>query len=397
MTRGDAPVVWLIAGTRPEAIKMAPVVQELRRSGRLDPVLVATGQHPELVDQVLAAFSLTPDLRLTLNRVDGGQPELFSQLVTGLDALAAQRPPAAVLVQGDTTSTVAGAMVAFWRKIPVVHLEAGLRSFDLQSPFPEELNRRLVTQTASLHLAPTPAAAQNLRAESIDDSVLLVTGNTVVDAISRVTDRGVSFADSAVGDVVESATRGECRLVLVTAHRRESWGEPLTRILSAVDTLLARHPDVRVLLPMHPNPAVQEAVREALAGHPRVVLTPALPYEQTAAAIAASSLVLSDSGGIQEEAPTFKVPVLVLRDTTERMEAVNAGCAKLVGTDADLIVDTASKLLTDPAQRAAMSTRANPFGDGRAAERTEQAVAWLLGLTDEVPEPFVPERAEVVQ
>lgn len=382
------PRVWLVMGTRPEAIKLAPVAEAIVAAGRMEPVLVATGQHPTMVDQALETFGAHADVTLPLNRRDGGQPELLGQMLTGLDELAEREPPAAVVVQGDTTTTLAGTLAAFWRRIPVVHLEAGLRSFDLAAPFPEELNRRLVTQAASLHLPPTPAAAENLSRELVAAERILVTGNTSVDAIRAIADRGaVDYRDERVAAAVEAATQGE-PLVLVTAHRRESWGEPLRQVLRAVAELVARHPGLRVVLPAHPNPAVRELVVAELGGVSRVVVTEPLRYDELAGALAAATLVLSDSGGIQEEAPTFGVPVLVLREVTERMEAVRAGCARLVGTDRELIVRTASELLTNPRARAAMMSNGNPFGDGKAASRTELALARLLGLSAEPVEEF---------
>ncbi|UUV34738.1 UDP-N-acetylglucosamine 2-epimerase (non-hydrolyzing) [Amycolatopsis roodepoortensis] len=386
--QGTRPRVWLVMGTRPEAIKLAPVAEAIELAGRMEPVLVATGQHPTMVDQALETFGARADVTLPLHRRDGGQPELLGQMLTGLDELAEREHPAVVVVQGDTTTTLAGTLAAFWRRIPVVHLEAGLRSFDLAAPFPEELNRRLVTQAASLHLPPTPAAAENLSRELVAAERILVTGNTSVDAIRAIADRGaVDYRDERVAAAVEAATRGE-PLVLVTAHRRESWGEPLRQVLRAVAELVARHPGVRVVLPAHPNPAVRELVGAELGGVSRVVVTEPLRYDELAGALAAATLVLSDSGGIQEEAPTFGVPVLVLREVTERMEAVHAGCARLVGTDRELIVRTASELLTDPRARAAMMSNGNPFGDGKAASRTELALARLLGLTAEPVEEF---------
>ncbi len=387
------PEVWLVAGTRPEAVKMAPVALALAAEGRMRPVVIATGQHPEMVDQALATFGLTPDERLTPNRRTGSQPELLSGLLTGLEEVAERRPPAAVVVQGDTTTTLAGALAAFWRRVPVVHLEAGLRSFDLNAPFPEELNRKLVTQAATLHLAPTPDAAANLRAEGVPEGSVLVAGNTVVDAILAVTDKATAVHDPELATLLENATSGAVKLMLVTLHRRESWGEPMRRILRAVAELLAADPALRVVLPAHPNPEVRSLVREELDGNPGALITGPLPYPELAATLAASTLVLSDSGGIQEEAPTFGVPVLVLRDVTERMEAVNAGCALLVGTDRERIVSTAKHLLGDPAARTRMTSGGNPFGDGAAAERTERALAHLLGLAADRPAPFLPATA----
>jgi UDP-N-acetylglucosamine 2-epimerase (non-hydrolysing) len=354
------PEVHLIAGTRPEAIKLAPVVAAMRAAGRVTPVLVASGQHPTMVVQALDAFEQTPDVVLEIERATGSQPELLTEMIRRLDELFAEREPAAVIVQGDTTTTLAGAMAAFWRHIPVVHLEAGLRSGDLESPFPEEANRRLVGQLAKLHLAPTTLAATNLLDESVPATQVLITGNTVVDATLAVAARRLPFEDPRL----EEAVSRDGRLVLVTAHRRESWGEPLDRVLSAVRTLVARYPDIHVTGP--------------------------LPYPALSRLLSTAYLVLTDSGGIQEEAPSFGVPALVLREVTERVESLYAGCAKLVGTDEDLIVDEASRLLDDRELRDSMTAAGNPYGDGLAAIRTEQAVAALLGLAASLPQPMPP-------
>ena len=373
------PEVILIAGTRPEAIKLAPVAAAMRAAGRLAPVLVASGQHPEMVNQALAAFDLVPDVTLRLQRVTGSQPELLTEIIRQLDELLGERTPAAVVVQGDTTTTLAGAMAAFWRHIPVVHLEAGLRSGDLDSPFPEEANRKLVGQLAAMHLAPTTLAATNLLQENVAPAGVLITGNTVVDAALAIAAKELPFDDDRLTAAVDAARDGS-RLILVTAHRRESWGEPLDRILAAVRRLVAAHPDIHVVLPAHANPAVRAQVERGLAGVPRVTITDPLPYPALARLLANAYLTLTDSGGIQEEAPSFRVPALVLREVTERVESLDAGCAMLVGTDEDMIVKEAGRLLEDPAARVAMTAQGNPYGDGLASRRTEQAVAALLGL-----------------
>ncbi|GAB3874610.1 non-hydrolyzing UDP-N-acetylglucosamine 2-epimerase [Dactylosporangium cerinum] len=375
-----SPEVFLIAGTRPEAIKLAPVAAAMRAAGRLTPVLVASGQHPTMVTQALDAFDVQADVTLPLERVTGSQPELLTSMISSLDALLEERKPDAVVVQGDTTTTLAGAMAAFWRRIPVVHLEAGLRSGDLDSPFPEEANRKLVGQLAALHLAPTALAATNLLDESVSPANVLITGNTVVDAALSIAARSLPFENVEVAAAVDAAEHGEARLVLVTAHRRESWGEPLERILSAVRRLIEAYPDIRVVLPAHANPAVRAQVEAGLAGVPRVTITDPLPYPALARLLSNAYLALTDSGGIQEEAPSFKVPALVLREVTERVESLHAGCAKLVGTDEDLIVAEAARLLDDPVLRQSMTANGNPYGDGLASQRTEQAVAALLGL-----------------
>ncbi len=380
------PEVHLIGGTRPEAVKLAPVAIAMREQSVLTPVLLASGQHPAMVTQALAAFGLAPDITLQMDRDTGSQAELAAGMIRRLDDLWGVRAPAAVIVQGDTTTSLAGALAAFWRRIPVVHLEAGLRSGDLGSPFPEEANRRLVAQVASLHLAPTPLAALNLLDDDIAGDDVLVTGNTVVDATLAVAGRRLPFQNADVAAARRSRTN---RLVLVTAHRRESWGEPLNRILAAVRRLVERHPDIDVILPSHPNPAVRSQVEAALAGVERIIVTDPLPYPDLARLLSEAYLVLTDSGGIQEEAPSFGVPTLVLRDVTERVESLHAGWAKLVGSDTELIVAEASALLDSQARRDAMTAGVNPYGDGLAAHRTAQATAALLGLAP-VPAPMPP-------
>jgi UDP-N-acetylglucosamine 2-epimerase (non-hydrolysing) len=380
------PEVHLIGGTRPEAVKLAPVAIAMREQSVLTPVLLASGQHPAMVTQALAAFGLAPDITLQMDRDTGSQAELAAGMIRRLDDLWGVRAPAAVIVQGDTTTSLAGALAAFWRRIPVVHLEAGLRSGDLGSPFPEEANRRLVAQVASLHLAPTPLAALNLLDDDIAGDDVLVTGNTVVDATLAVAGRRLPFQNADVAAARRSRTN---RLVLVTAHRRESWGEPLNRILAAVRRLVERHPDIDVILPSHPNPAVRSQVEAALAGVERIIVTDPLPYPDLARLLSEAYLVLTDSGGIQEEAPSFGVPTLVLRDVTERVESLHAGWAKLVGSDTELIVAEASALLDSQARRDAMTAGVNPYGDGLAAHRTAQATAALLGLAP-IPAPMPP-------
>ncbi|GAA2593093.1 UDP-N-acetylglucosamine 2-epimerase (non-hydrolyzing) [Winogradskya consettensis] len=377
------PEVHLIGGTRPEAVKLAPVVLAMREAGLLTPVLVASGQHPTMVSQALVAFGLEPDVTLAVERGTGTQAELLTEMIRQLDELWAQRTPAAVIVQGDTTTSLAGALAAFWRRIPVVHLEAGLRSGDLESPFPEEGNRRLVAQVASLHLAPTPLAAMNLLDENIDTTDVLITGNTVVDATLAVAGRRMPYETPALAARAES----ENRLVVVTAHRRESWGAPLDRILAAVRELVERYDDIDVVLPSHPNPAVRAQVEAGLGGVERVTVTDPLPYPDLSRLLSEAYLVLTDSGGIQEEAPSFGVPALVLREVTERVESLHAGCAKLVGSNPELIVKEAALLLDSRVRRDAMTAGGNPYGDGLAAGRTAQATAHLLGLA-EAPAPM---------
>lgn len=375
--------ILLLVGTRPEAVKAAPVALALGERPHLRPVVVHSGQHAAMVDQALAPFGLRPDERLPLTRATGGQAELFAGLLPALDELLVRRAPAALLVQGDTSTALAGALAAFWRRIPVVHLEAGLRTGDLAAPFPEEANRQLVARIAALHLAPTDAAAAALAAESLAHGRIVVTGNTVVDAALRIAALETPAANQELVAVEHELEAHGGRLVLVTAHRRESWGAPLEETLDAVAVLADRHPDVRVLLPMHPNPAVRAQVVAALGTHPRVRLTEPLAYPDLVRVLRRAALVLTDSGGIQEEAPSFGVPVLVLREVTERMEAVHAGCAWLVGTDRTRILLEADRMLQTSLR---VPTHSNPFGDGDAAQRVCAAIADLLARPDRAPD-----------
>lgn len=381
----NRPEVHLIGGTRSEAVKLAPVAVGMRAAGLLAPLLVAGGRHPAMVHQALTAFDLMPDVTLQAGQGSGSRAELLTELVRKLDQLWNERPPAAVIVQGDTATSLAGALAAFWRRIPVVHLEAGLRSGDLESPFPEEADRRLVAQIARLHLAPTALAAMNLVDEGVPASDVLISGSTVVDATLAVAARKLPYENTDVA-AARAASHGR-RLVLVTAQRRESWGAPLDRILEAVRALVRRYPDVEVALSSLPYPAVRAQVDAALAGLERITVTDPLPYPDMCRLLSEAYLVLTDMGGLQQEAPSFGVPALVLRDVTERVESVHAGCARLVGFDTDLIVKEAAALLDDRRRRDAMTAAGNPYGDGLAAARAAQATAALLGLAAR-PEPM---------
>ncbi|OZM75013.1 UDP-N-acetylglucosamine 2-epimerase (non-hydrolyzing) [Amycolatopsis antarctica] len=368
--------IMLLAGTRPEAVKVAPLVHALRDHPRLTARLVHSGQHQDVVDQAFACFGLTADDYLRVpGRSTGTQAELVSGLLPEMERLLRERRPAAVVVQGDTSTVLAGALSAFWLGIPVVHLEAGLRTYELDSPFPEEGNRQMVSRIAALHLAPTAAAATALRAEGVPADRIALTGNTVVDAVLRVAATRPAAGDPELARLEAGLRRDGRRLVLVTSHRRESWGEPMDRTLDAVRRIVARHPDVEVLLPLHPNPAVRSRISAGLGGVERVTLTEPLGYADLIGALRLADLVLTDSGGIQEEAPTFGTPVLVLREVTERREAVDAGSAWLVGTDADLIVKTAGLVLDG---QLTVPAGVNPFGDGTAALRSVTAIDGLL-------------------
>ncbi|AQQ19334.1 non-hydrolyzing UDP-N-acetylglucosamine 2-epimerase [Burkholderia cenocepacia] len=352
--------VAVVVGTRPEAIKMAPLVHALRRSSHLEPVVIATAQHREMLDQVLEIFDIKSDYDLDLMRPNQSLASLTSRLITSLDEVVREIAPSAMLVQGDTTSVMAASLVSFYNNVPVGHVEAGLRTNDMRNPFPEEMNRVVTGRLARWHFAPTRSAAQNLLNEHVPADTVFVTGNTVIDALFEAREHGAK--------VPRQVPAGR-KMMLVTTHRRENFGEPLKRVCGAILELLERDEALDVLFPVHPNPNVSAIVREMLGGHPRVELCAPLDYLSFVAAMEAADIVLSDSGGVQEEAPALGKPVLVLRDETERPEAVSFGVAALVGTEASSIVSRAQVLLTDPAAYSEMARGASPYGDGLAARR----------------------------
>jgi UDP-N-acetylglucosamine 2-epimerase (non-hydrolysing) len=356
--------VLTVIGTRPEAIKMAPVVAEGRRRG-IDLRVCATAQHREMLDQVLALFGIAPEYDLDLMRPDQSLADLGARALAALDPVLAAERPDWVLVQGDTTTAMMAALAAFYREVPVGHVEAGLRTRDLARPFPEELNRRVIDMLGRAHFVPTGEARRNLVAEGLDDASLHVTGNTIVDALLAA--RRMECPESALADLPDLGA--DERLVVVTAHRRESFGEGMRGIARAIARIVASFPDVRVVYPLHPNPNVRRPMEELLSRTPRVHLVAPLPYLPFLSLKARAHLVVSDSGGVQEEAPTLGVPALVLRETTERPEAIAAGAVKLVGTDEDAIVESARAVLGDPTEHARMARAINPYGDGHAAER----------------------------
>ena len=368
--------VLLIVGTRPEAIKLAPVVARLKAEpDRFEAILCATAQHREMLDQVLEVFGLDPDVDLDLMRPDQSPNEIASRVFAALEALLREKAPDWLIVQGDTTTAMAAAIAAFHRRVRVGHVEAGLRTGDFERPFPEEMNRRVVDLVADLYFAPTLRAVEALRAEGVPESRILLTGNTGVDALLEIARRE--------GDVPETDT------VLVTAHRRESFGAPLEGVVRAVSRLARAFPRTRFLHIVHPNPQVLTAVRGD-PGPPNVERLEPVDYRRLVLLLRQCRLVLTDSGGIQEEAPTFGKPVLVLREKTERPEAVEAGRAVLVGTDEERIVAEATRLLSDETARRRMSQGGNPYGDGRAAERIAGA---LLGRVEVPFSPAAPAAA----
>jgi UDP-N-acetylglucosamine 2-epimerase len=358
-----------VFGTRPDAIKMSPVVLELRaHSDRWSVRTLVTGQHREQLDQVLKVFGIVPDVDLAIMRHGQSLAEITTRALSGLDRAFDEEPADVVLAQGDTTTTFVAALAAFYHKIPFGHVEAGLRTGRMYDPFPEEMNRRLAGALASYHFAPTNAARDNLLREGVAASRIAVTGNTGIDALLTVAESDVEVDDASVAALLNAGKR----LVLVTAHRRENWGEPLAAICHAVGSLARRFPETEFVFAWHRNPTVRETVGRELPALPNVRLVEPPSYGPFVKLMKASTLILTDSGGIQEEAPGLGVPVLVLRRTTERPEGVQAGVARLVGTDPDVIVDEASRLLTDPHERTAMHTNGSPYGDGHAARRIRE-------------------------
>ena len=376
-----------IFGTRPEAIKMAPLVRALAADEHFDVVTTVTAQHREMLDQVLELFAIQP--RHDLNIMQAGQSltDITVRVLGGLkEVLQAERPDL-VLVHGDTTTTFAGSLAAFYQQIPVGHVEAGLRTYNKYSPYPEEMNRKLTGALTDLHFAPTAAARQSLLREGVVPTNIVVTGNTVIDALLATVTPGYRFADPRLDRIDFRAQK----VILVTAHRRENLGEPMRHIFEAVREIVATHPAVAVIFPVHPNPKVREKATAILGGVPRIHLIDPLEYQPFANLISRCHLVLTDSGGIQEEAPALGKPVLVLRDTTERPEAVEAGTVQLVGTDRAAITRAADRLLDDPLAYRRMSTAVNPYGDGLASQRIVQAILYHFKLSDQPPRQFAPD------
>ena len=358
--------ILCIVGTRPEAIKMAPIIKLLQEKPWAELRVVATAQHRELLDQVLTLFAIKVDRDLNIMRPNQSLAELTSRLITQLDELFRQEQPTAVLAQGDTTTVMVTALAAFYQNIPFGHVEAGLRTGDMANPFPEEMNRIVAGHLARWHFAPTQSARSNLLREGINDKSIHVTGNTVIDALIDVANRC-----SETGQALDSTKR----LILVTAHRRENFGQPLQNIIQALRQIVQTNLNVHVLYPVHPNPNVSGPVYEALQAVPGITLCPPMDYAPFVAAMKQAYLILSDSGGVQEEAPALGKPVLVLRSETERPEAVEAGVVELVGTEASVIIRKAQKLLDDANEYQRVAKGVSPYGDGHAAQRIVEVLA----------------------
>ncbi|PXA79018.1 UDP-N-acetylglucosamine 2-epimerase (non-hydrolyzing) [Auritidibacter sp. NML120779] len=374
-----------VYGTRPEAIKMAPIVKALQEAEQFDCVVTVTGQHREMLDQVNELFGITPDHDLNIIQPRQTLNMVMAKTINGLDAIMDEEKPDAVVVQGDTSTSTAGAIAAFNRGVPVVHAEAGLRSFNIFSPFPEEANRKITSQISSLHLAPTSVSRDNLIREAVNPDDIYVTGNTVIDALLEVVDQRVPFSEPALQELVDEVDQGR-KVVLVTTHRRENQGDAMRGVGRALARLSESHPEVTIVLPAHKNPVVREAILPFLEGKNNVIVTEPLAYGEFTHLMNLSTVVLTDSGGVQEEAPGLGKPVLVMRENTERPEAVTAGTVRLIGTAEERVVEEVSELLTNDEAYAKMANAVNPYGDGQAAPRCVSAIAELLGVGSRLPQ-----------
>ena len=377
--------VMTVFGTRPEAIKMAPIVLELaRHPEEITPIVAVTAQHRDMLDQVLHLFDIRPDYDLDIMAAGQTLFDITSRAMLGLDKVLTEAKPDIVLVHGDTTTTFAGALAAYYHQTTVGHVEAGLRTHNKFSPFPEEMNRKLTGSLADLHFAPTSTAQQNLLTEAIAPENIFVTGNTVIDALHQTVREDFTFED----ELLRRIDYKNKRIVLVTTHRRENLGEPMRHVYKALRRLTEEFADVEVVFPVHKNPKVREVVREELGGLSKVHLIDPLDYEPFANLMHRSYLILTDSGGVQEEAPALGKPVLVLRDTTERPEAVTAGTVKLIGTDCERVYAEARQLLIDKKEYSRMAESCNPYGDGKASGRIIQAILYHYGRAAARPDEF---------
>ena len=375
--------VMTIFGTRPEAIKMAPLALELSRRENIRALCCVTAQHREMLDSVLEIFHLKPDYDLNIMEPRQTLSTITSKCLLGMDGVLDEARPDLVLVHGDTSTTFAGALSAFYHQIPVGHVEAGLRTYDKWSPFPEEMNRKMVGAIADLHFCPTVTNRDNLARENITKGVFL-TGNTVIDALQTTVKRDYTFQE----EVLNRLDYQNRRVILVTCHRRENYGQPMTNIMTALRRIADDFPDTELVYPVHLSPVVREAAHKYLDGHPRIHLIAPLAVDEMHNLMARCHLVMTDSGGLQEEAPALGKPVLVLRRETERPEAVQAGTVKLAGVEEETIFSLASELLTSESAYAAMAHAVNPYGDGRACRRIADAIEWRFGLRQTPPEEF---------
>lgn len=376
--------VLCVFGTRPEAIKMAPVVKAIQQHENMQCVVAVTAQHREMLDQVLQLFHIEADYDLNLMKQGQTLTDITAGVLRGLEDILKTEKPDLVLVHGDTTTTFAATLAAFYQQIPVGHVEAGLRSGNMYSPYPEEANRKLTGVMTTLHFSPTPEARNNLVRENTSAERIFVTGNTVIDALLKTVRADFQFEDTLLQELLNT----DKKKVLITAHRRENQGEPMRRIFRAVKRLHDTLPETEFIFPIHKNPKVREQAAEILGGLSRVHIIEPLEYEPFSNMMARVDLILTDSGGVQEEAPALGKPVLVLRDTTERPEAVRAGTVELVGTDEELIYNTALQLLTDEIVYQKMANAVNPYGDGKACGRIMDAMDYFFGIRAEKPQDW---------
>ena len=365
---------------------MAPIILELQKHSQFKVTTIATAQHRQMLDQVLEVFDIHPDFDLNIMQPKQSLATLTQNTVAALDEVLVETRPDMVLVQGDTTTTFVGSLAAFYRQIPVGHVEAGLRTQDKANPFPEEINRRLTSCIADLHFAPTSTAKKALLAENIRKDHIVVTGNSVIDALAYAIKKEYSFPDDRLNQFVKE----DRQIILLTMHRRENWGKPMTGACEAVKVLAARYPAFRFVFPVHLNPIVREVVYPILGKLKNVLLIEPLPYSDFVNLMARSHLILTDSGGVQEEGPSLGKPILVLRKVTERPEAVEYGTVKLVGLDPAAIISAARTLLDNPRAYKKMATATNPYGDGKASRRTIQALEYFFGLSTKKPTEFRP-------
>ncbi len=379
--------IAVVFGTRPDTIKLAPVILELRKHpDNFKVVTIATAQHREMLDQVLEVFAIDPDYDLNVMKPRQSLAEITGNVIGALDSVLVKEEPAMVLVQGDTTTTFVGALAAFYRSIPVGHVEAGLRTYDRANPFPEEINRRLTSSLTDLHFAPTATSRRALMREHIDPRTIFITGNTVIDALRIAVRKEYTFSVPELNRV----TRLHRHILLVTMHRRENWGEPMASAARALRRIVETYPNLHLVFPVHLNPRVRDVVLPILGGLSNVSLIEPLDYLDFVNIMARSYLIISDSGGVQEEGPSLAKPILVLREVTERPEAVRFGTVKLVGLDEERIYRQAHRLLSDRRAYRAMATAVNPYGDGHAAHRTVQIIRHYFQFSRTLPKEFVP-------
>ena len=380
----ERKTIFLIFGTRPEAIKMCPVARELAKHKELQVKICVTAQHRQMLDQVLQLFHIVPDYDLNIMKDGQTLADITSRVLQGLAPILQQEKPDLILVHGDTTTTFATSLAAYYAQIPVGHVEAGLRTYDKFSPYPEEMNRHLTGALADLHFAPTNLAKEHLLKENISRENIFVTGNTVIDALKMTAKNNYEFADKVLQKAVESGKR----LIVMTTHRRENLGEPLRQVYGALKKVLATHNDTMVIFPVHKNPAVRKVVEEELAGNSQVLLIEPLDYEPFVNLMNRAYLILTDSGGIQEEAPSLAKPVLVVRNTTERPEAVQAGTVRLVGTDFAKVFQQINLLLDDKKHYQNMAEAVNPYGDGKASQRIADYILKYFGFASQNLQEF---------